>query len=116
MASLEVDIFSRRITVDLHGYATGTAISVAREKIWEAYEHGFRHVRLIHGNTGHGAGGTGTIRSALLELLNSGGLGRWAMDRECENHRFRDTYMDIALRPNPVPGDADWTDMPLTDY
>lgn len=116
MASFDVDIFSRRVEVDLHGYACRTAIAVAREKIREAHEHGFRYIRLIHGTARYGEGGTGTIRSALRELLNSGGLGRWAMDRNSANHRFRDAYMDIALRPNPTPKDAGWTDMPLTDY
>lgn len=53
---------------------------------------------------------------ALRQLLDSGGLNRWVMDRDCVNHRFRDAYTELALRPNQMPGDADWNDMPLEDY
>jgi DNA-nicking Smr family endonuclease len=49
MARFEVDIFEKCVTVDLHKYSHRTALIVAREKIREAYGHGFRHVKLIHG-------------------------------------------------------------------
>ncbi len=49
MARFEVDIFRKCVEVDLHGYSRSTALAVARDKIKEAYEHGFRYVKLIHG-------------------------------------------------------------------
>jgi hypothetical protein len=48
---------------------------VAREKIKEAYEHGFRCIRLIHGaaNVRHKEDG-GSIKFALRSMLKSGEL------------------------------------------
>jgi hypothetical protein len=49
MAWFEVDIYRKCVEVDLHDYSHRTAIAASREKIKEAYEHGFKYIRLIHG-------------------------------------------------------------------
>ena len=56
MAWFEVDIFRKCVEVDMHGYSHMTAIQVAREKVKEAYEHGFKHIKLIHGAEDKGMG------------------------------------------------------------
>lgn len=66
MAGFEVDIFRKCVEVDLHGYSRNTALAVAREKIKEAYEHGFRYVKLIHG-------------AANIRHENDGGSSKFAL-------------------------------------
>ena len=117
MARFDVDIFSRCVEVDLHGYSRMTAIQVSREKIKEAYEHGFMYVRLIHGasNIRHKDDG-GSIKFALRSMLNSGGLNNWVEENGSKNHRLRDESVILALRKNPKPLDGEWKDMPMDDY
>ncbi|KCZ72242.1 Smr domain-containing protein [Candidatus Methanoperedens nitroreducens] len=117
MAQFEVDIFNRCVEVDLHDYSHRTAIMAAREKIKEAYEHGFRHIRLIHGSTDirHKKDG-GSIKFTLRSMLRSGELARWVQEKESKNHRISDGSITLALRPNPTPVDRDWKEMPLCDY
>ena len=116
MAWFEVDIFNKCIEVDLHDYTHSTAIVVSREKIKEAYDHGFKFIRLIHGATHireKNAGGS--IKFALRAMLKRGELDRW-VDRGSKNHRFDGGYMLLALRPNPAPVDSDWKEMPVYEY
>jgi len=117
MAWFEVDIFNRCVEVDLHDYSRMTAIQVAREKIKEAYEHGFRYVRLIHGasNIRHKEDG-GSIKFALRSMLNKGGLNNWAEEKGSKNHRLREESMILALRKNPKPVGGEWKEMPMDEY
>ncbi len=117
MARYDVDIFNRCIKVDLHGYSHRTAHIIAREKIKEAYEHGFRYIWLIHGaaNIRHKEDG-GSIKFALRSMLKSGELARWVEDRDSKNHKISDGSIVLALRKNPAPVDGEWKDMPIDEY
>ena len=114
MAWFEVDIFRKCVEVDLHNYSTATALITAREKIREAYEHGFRHVKFIHGaaNIQDNTGG-GSIKFALRTMLNKGELDKW-IDRK--GSRVGDGYLVLELRKNPAYGDRAWKEMPPEDY
>ncbi|MFZ2410012.1 MAG: Smr/MutS family protein [Candidatus Methanoperedens sp.] len=117
MAWFEVDIFNRCVDVDLHGYSRMTAIQAAREKIKEAYEHGFRHVRLIHGASNiRCKEDGGSIKFALRSMLKSGGLNKWAEENGSKNHRLKEESMILALRKNPKPVDREWKEMPMDEY
>jgi hypothetical protein len=114
MAWFEVDIFNKCVDVDLHKYSHRTALFVAREKIKEAYENGFRYVRLIHGaadiakkNEG------GSIKFALHSILKRGELDKWVDKKESE---FRKSELILRLRKNPAPADGDWKEIPLEEY
>jgi len=114
MAWFEVDIFEKCVAVDLHKYSHRTAIIVAREKIKEAYGHGFRQVRLIHGaadiikkNDG------GSIKFALHSILKRGELDKWVDKKECE---FQEGALILRLRKNPVPVIGDWKELPIEEY
>ena len=114
MAWFEVDIFEKCVTVDLHKYSHRTALIVAREKIKEAYVHGFRHVRLIHGaadiskkNDG------GSIKFALHSILKRGELDTWVDKKECE---FREGELILRLRKNPEPVDGDLKEIYADEY
>ena len=114
MEWFEVDIFNKSVEVDLHNYSSRTAIAVAREKIKEAYEHGFRHVKLIHGaadikNKNDG----GSIKFTLRSRLRRGELDKW-IDKE--GSESRDESLILVLRKNPTPVDEEWKEMPIEDY
>jgi len=114
MARFEVDIFNKSLEVDLHNYSTGTALTVAREKIKEAYEHGFRHVKLIHGAPGiKNKNDGGSIKFALRSRLRRGELDKW-IDKE--GSESRDESLILVLRKNPAPVDGEWKEMPVEDY
>jgi len=117
MAWFSVDIFRKCVEVDLHGYSNRTALLAARGKIKEAYEHGFRYVRLIHGAAGvrHKEDG-GSIKFALRAMLKSGELAGWAQERDSKNHKLRDESVILALHKNPAPADREWKEMPLEEY
>ncbi|CAG0979674.1 MAG: Smr/MutS family protein [Candidatus Methanoperedens sp.] len=114
MAWFEVDIFKKCVEVDLHSYSTRTAIMAAREKIKEAYEHGFRHLRLIHGaanitNKNEG----GSIKFALRSMLKSGELDKWINKN---GSRVQDESLILEIRKNSAPTEHEWKEMPLEDY
>ncbi|CAG1004243.1 MAG: Smr domain protein [Candidatus Methanoperedens nitroreducens] len=114
MAWFEVDIFQKCIEVDLHNYSTGTALMAAREKIKEAYEHGFRHVKLIHGAaniTDKNEGGS--IKFALRAMLKSGELDKW-IDKN--GSRVRDESLILEIRKNSMAVEREWKEMPLEEY
>lgn len=78
MAWFEVDIFKKCIIIDLHGYTYRTAMKEAKGKIKEAYEHGFRHIRLIHGASGiKQKTDGGNIKFALRSMLKKHELDSW---------------------------------------
>jgi len=114
MAWFEVDIFKKCVDVDLHNYSTRAALMAAREKIKEAYEHGFRNVRLIHG-AAHISDKTegGSIKFALRTRLKSGELDKW-IDRK--GSRVRDESLILEIKKNPAVVERDWSEMPPEDY
>lgn len=116
MAGFEVDIFKRCVEVDLHGYSRRTALVAARQKIKEAYEHGFMYVRLIHGAANINKNDGGSIKFALRSMLRSGELDRWVLEKDSKNHKIRDESIIIALMKNPAPVDKEWNDMPMDEY
>ncbi|MCX9083933.1 MAG: Smr/MutS family protein [Candidatus Methanoperedens sp.] len=114
MASFEVDIFEKCVVVDLHKYSHRTALIVVREKIKEAYGHGFRHIKLIHGaadvrkkNDG------GSIKFTLHSILKRGELDKWVEKKECE---FQEGELILRLKKNPVPVDGGWKEIPYEEY
>lgn len=114
MAWFEVDIFNKSIEVDLHNYSTGTALAAAREKVKEAYEHGFRHVKLIHGASGiKNKNDSGSIKFTLRSMLKRNELDKW-IDKE--GSESRDESLMLVLRKNPAPVDGEWKEMPVEDY
>jgi len=114
MAWFEVDIYRKSVEVDLHNYSTGTALMAAREKIKEAYEHGFRYVRLIHGAANiSNKNERGSIKFALRTMLKSGELDKW-IDKN--GSRFRDESLILEIGKNPAPLEREWNDMPPDDY
>lgn len=117
MAWFQVDIFKKYVEVDLHDYSHRTAILVAREKIKEAYEHGFRHIKFIHGGAGiRRKEDGGSIKFALRSMLKSGELAKWIEGKDSKNHRIRDDSIIFALRINDTPIDMDWKEMPVNEY
>ena len=117
MAGFEADIFDKCVEVDLHNYSHRTAIQTAREKIKEAYKHGFRYIRLIHGaaDVKHKEDG-GSIKFALRSMLKSGELARWVEERGSKKHKINDESLVLALRKNPAPVDEEWKEMPVEEY
>jgi single-stranded DNA-specific DHH superfamily exonuclease len=114
MARFEVDIFEKCVTVDLHKYSHRTALIVAREKIREAYGHGFRHVKLIHGAADiTKKNGGGSIKFALHSIVKRGELDTWVDKKECE---FREGAFILRLKKNPVPAGGDWKEIPVDEY
>jgi len=114
MAWFEVDIFEKCVSVDLHKYSHRTALIVAREKVKEAYGHGFRHVRLIHGAadiTKKSDGGS--IKFTLHSILKRGELDTWVDKKEC---KFRDVSLILRLKKNPAPVVGAWKELPLEEY
>jgi len=114
MAWFEVDIFKKCVEIDLHNYSTSTALRISREKIREAYEHGFRNVKLIHGaaNIKNKKDG-GSIKFKLRSMLKCGELDKW-VDRK--GSRFSDESLILELRKNPAPMEREWEEIPPEDY
>lgn len=117
MAWFEVDVFRKSVDVDLHEYTHRTALILAREKVREAYEHGYKTIRLIHGATNVQArDGGGGIKFALRDMLKRGEFNAWAESRDSKEHRVRDASIVLALRRNPAPVDEKWREMPMGEY
>ncbi len=114
MAGFEVNIFKKCVEVDLHNYSIRTALIAAREKIKEAYEHGFRHVKLIHGAANITSKNEGaSIKFALRTMLKSGELDKW-IDKN--GSRVRNESLILEVRKNSVAMEREWKEMPLEDY
>lgn len=117
MAWFDVDIFKSCVVVDLHDYSHKTALTAARQKIKEAYEHGFRYIRLIHGSSNiRNKNDGGSIKFALRSMLKSRELAGWVLDLDSGKQRVRDESIILALRPNPSPVDKEWNEMPGYEY
>lgn len=117
MAWFEVDVSKKSVEVDLHDYSHMTAITAAREKIKEAYEHGFRYIKIIHGSAGiKNKNDGGSIKFALRTMLKQGELTKWIEEKNSRKHLIRDESIFLALRKNPDPVDTEWTEMPWEEY
>lgn len=121
MAWIEFDYDRDVVQVDLHGYSVETALEVARSVIAEAYENGFRYVRLIHGyNTSRSRTypyGKPTIKEELLRLLDEGAFSRHAYSRKSGQHQRQAGAITIAILPNTSPNTSPiWTALPQSDY
>ena len=116
MAWFEVDIYRKCVEVDLHDYSHRTAIAASREKIKEAYEHGFKYIRLIHGAVDiKDKRDGGSIKFALHAILKRGELDRW-VDKASNKNRFEGGSLLLALRHNPAPVDREWKGMSVYEY
>ena len=118
MAWFEVDVYRKSVDVDLHEYTHRTALILAREKVREAYEHGYKSIRLIHGaaNVQGGRDSKGSIKFALRDMLKRGEFNAWAEGRDSKEHRVRDASIVLALRKNLTPVDGKWRKMPIGEY
>ncbi len=117
MACFEVDVFRKSVDVDLHEYTHRTALLLAREKVKEAYEHGYKTVRLIHGAANvRGRDNGGSIKFALRDMLKKGDFNSWAEGRESKGHKVQDASIVLVLRKNPEPVDREWKKMPMGEY
>ena len=114
MAGFEVDIFKKCVEIDLHNYSIRSALIAAREKIKEAYEHGFRHIRLIHGAANIvSKNERRTIKYSLRTILKNGEFDKWV---ERKGSVFRDESLILEIRKNSAPLDREWNEMPPEDY
>ncbi len=114
MAGFEVDIFNKCVQVDLHNYSIRTALIAAREKIKEAYEHGFRYIRLIHGAANIvSKNERKTIKYSLRIMLKNGEFDKWIDKR---GSVFRGESLILEIRKNLSPLNREWNEMPLDDY
>jgi len=110
-------VFRKSVDVDLHEYTHRTAIILAREKVKEAYEHGYKSIRFIHGATNvRGRDGGGSIKFALRDMLKRGEFNKWVKGRDSKEHKVRDASIVLALRKNPTPVDKGWKEMPMGEY
>lgn len=117
MAWFEADIFKKCITVDLHGYSHRTAVIMAKEKIKEGFDHGFKNIRLIHGASGiREKNDGGSIKFSLRSMLKSGELDKWVEGKDSKDHKIRNESLILALRHNPKPQDKEWIEMPIDEY
>lgn len=114
MAWFEVDIYEKCVELDLHNYSKRTALIVVREKIKEAFEHGFKNIRLIHGArtiTDRNEGGS--IKYQLRTMIKNGELDKWI---EKKNSIVKDGYIILELKKNPAPTEREWNELPLEEY
>ncbi|HMB45068.1 MAG TPA: hypothetical protein VKL21_04530 [Candidatus Methanoperedens sp.] len=114
MAGFEVDIFKKCVEVDLHKYSISTALIAAREKIKEAYGHGFRYIRLIHGAANiTSKNERKSIKFSLRIKLKSGEFDKWV---DKKGSVFRDESLILEIRKNSAPLNREWNEMPLEEY
>jgi hypothetical protein len=118
---LTIEEEGRLVEVDLHGYSVETALELARTAVAEAYENGFRFVRLVHGRSTSQPSSypcqAPTIKEELLRFLDEGAFARYAYTRRSGRHKRRPSSLTLALRPNPSPNQTPiWTSLPERDY
>ncbi len=115
----------REVHVDLHGYATETALWLAREVVDSAWERGCERVVLIHGakhvsnRMMADRAGQGATKWALRDELGAGEYDRWAEPVNSSKHERKavSDRLVIALKPNPHPdAGAPWPEPPAHEY
>jgi hypothetical protein len=101
----------REVQVDLHGYATETALRFAEDVVESAWERGAERVALVHGAkhvtspAASDATGQGRTKWALRQALSRGAFNRWAEPAKSSAHQrgaARDRLV-VALKSNPRP-------------
>jgi hypothetical protein len=113
----------QEIEIDLHGYTLSDAITVANQRIQEAYENGFDFITLIHGSPfiAHWiqsqAMGRGGIKWALRGILARGEWRAFVFGRRSKQHEVGDGAMRLRLRRNPKPRlEPVWGEIPERAY
>jgi len=102
----------RRRLEDLHGFDTRTALRFAVIRVNEAYQNGYDEIEFTHGAANvrdRPAEGRGQIKWALRDLLESGGLDRWARPHDSWP---REASLVVALKRNPRPRTEYWSPAP----
>jgi hypothetical protein len=122
---LALDDRSREAWLDLHGYATDTALWLARDVIETAWERGCRRVVIVHGAKhvetpgASGRTGRGHTKWALREALRRGEFRRFARapgSGDSETRVLGDR-IQLSLKPNPSPDSgAAWPAPPNREY
>ena len=105
------------LELDLHGYRYATGERVARAKILEAYNNGFRALRIRHGRSTGGsdayAPNEGTLKAALLALCREREIAR-LLDGD---PFIGDAATQLFFRPNRRPhAPPRWTGLPRPEY
>ena len=105
----EAEASDRCYVLDLHGYTVRDAVRISKLRVREAWENGFRRIRLIHGSALIKSGidawylGRGGIKWELRRRVERGQWSRYVDTDHPELHDIRNAVMTLALRPNPNP-------------
>jgi hypothetical protein len=117
-----VDDTRRSVQVDLHGYGVGDARRIARSKVREAWENGFRQITLIHGAPSSRRpglawqSGYGTIKWHLRGQFRQGKWRRFLYHGGSRKHRLEAGAMRLAVRSNPAPRvPPQWSPLPAAE-
>lgn len=105
------------LELDLHGYRYESGLRVARAKIREAHDNGFRALRIHHGRStgGHDAlaPNEGTLKAAVLALCRERDIQR-LLDQD---PFVGDAATTLFFRPNRRPqAPPRWTNLPRPEY
>lgn len=103
MPFLQLNDDGSTVTLDLHGASVHEALDATRRAVAEAARRGRATVRVIHGTSTSDAGRhRSTIKHALRDLLEEGGLDRWVSDAwHAEGHLL--LSLDVTGAPDPTP-------------
>jgi hypothetical protein len=90
------------VTLDLHGARVADAERLVQDVVGEAARHGRSTLRIVHGHsTTDPLGGSRTIKTALLDLLDGGAFGPHVVSAlRGEGH----VLVGLAPAPRPAPG------------
>lgn len=89
----------RAVTLDLHGARIAEAEHLARRAAQEASGAGRSTLRIVHGaSTTDWDGGNRTVKTALLDLLDSGALDAWVA-----SEHLTEGAMLLGLSASGVP-------------
>jgi hypothetical protein len=123
MPHLKIDHEQRHVEVDLHGYGLSQARRVAREKVREAWENGFRRITLVHGGAAAVRPGAawsqryGVIKWQLRGLFRRGRWRQYLVHGGSRKHRLDEGAMRLAVRPNPEPRtEPRWSPLPGASF
>ena len=116
MAEFEPHDETKMAELDLHEYATGTALGAMWAKIEEAWLNGWVSITVIHGapyaETIQAAMALdrGSIKFAIKDLLESGEFNRFV-----DEYKLGPGSTSITLKVNPNPRSALWSEVPDTE-
>ena len=101
MATPQLDDDGTIVTLDLHGLSVDEAVDVTYSTLRLAEDRGRNRLKVIHGSSTTQGPQSRTIKSALHDLLDRGGLASHATDVI----RSRDTLtvvLDLTARSDPT--------------